>query len=429
MSAEATIPDLHPLQTVAACTAGIVDNLDQLPDGPLPVLEGASVEGLIQEVARAEARLAELRLRLMRVADETREAELTAASGTDAWLARLTGTHRAVMAGGLWLARMMQERYPSVREAFARGELGEAHCRVIVQTAEKLPAGVSESDRDDAVEALVERAVQRALDPTQLRRVARRMLDRVSAELADLHEKELLEGEERYAANETWFALHDNHDGTWSGRFTIPALHGHLLETVLEHLSAPRRLGRNSAGEVVVDASLPADLNWSERLGQALLELIEHLPTEGWSNHGRLGASVMVHLSLQHLLDGLGSARLDSGAEISAGQARRLACNAGLIPAVFGGRSVPLDLGRRSRLHSTAQRAALSAVHDTCAAEGCQRPFAWTEIHHPDPWSRGGRTDLANALPLCGWHHRRAHDPGFDLRRLSSGEVRYRRRR
>jgi hypothetical protein len=67
-------------------------------------------------------------------------------------------------------------------------------------------------------------------------------------------------------------------------------------------------------------------------------------------------------------------------------------------------------------------------VHDTCAITGCQRPFSWTEIHHPHWWSRGGNTDLHNALPLCGHHHQRAHDPTYDLHRRPDGEWAYHRR-
>lgn len=137
---------------------------------------------------------------------------------------------------------------------------------------------------------------------------------------------------------------------------------------------------------------------------------------------------MIVHLDHDRLLDGLGAARLDCGEEITAGQARRLACNAGLVPAVFGTASSPLDLGRTKRLHNGTQRAALSATHDSCAAEGCQRPFAWTEIHHVIAWADGGATDLANAIPLCGWHHRRVHDPDYTHKLLPTGEIRYRRR-
>ena len=48
---------------------------------------------------------------------------------------------------------------------------------------------------------------------------------------------------------------------------------------------------------------------------------------------------------------------------------------------------------------------ALATRYDECAAEGCDRPFAWTEIHHLRPWEAGGLTDLDNAAPLCGTHH------------------------
>jgi hypothetical protein len=127
-------------------------------------------------------------------------------------------------------------------------------------------------------------------------------------------------------------------------------------------------------------------------------------------------------------LSDLGVAGLDTGVAITAAEARRLACNAGLVPAVLDGASMPLDLGRKQRLHNRTQRRALSLIHDTCAIAGCGRPFAWCEIHHPWPWGRGGPTDLGNGLPVCGHHHRRAHDPRFDLRRRPDGDWAFHRR-
>ncbi|MGH8968267.1 MAG: DUF222 domain-containing protein, partial [Actinomycetes bacterium] len=196
----------------------------------------------------------------------------------------------------------------------------------------------------------------------------------------------------------------------------------------LERLSAPHRLARNQAGDVVNDPTLPGHgptLSWTERLGAAFTDLLEHLPTDG---HGSVGATLMIHLDYTHLLDGLAAARLDTGTRISAGEARRLACGAGIVPVVLGGDSEPLDLGRERRLHSKAQRRALATQHDSCATEGCERPFAWCDIHHPHSWKDGGQTSLSNALPLCGFHHRRAHDDTYTTRRLPSGEVRFRRR-
>ena len=43
------------------------------------------------------------------------------------------------------------------------------------------------------------------------------------------------------ARAKTSLSLWDNHDGTWSGRFTIPELHGRILKTVTDAHTAPRR--------------------------------------------------------------------------------------------------------------------------------------------------------------------------------------------
>ena len=156
--------------------------------------------------------------------------------------------------------------------------------------------------------------------------------------------------------------------------------------------------------------------------GRAFCELIEHLPTD------KLGASavnLVVHIDHERLIDGLAAGQLDTGVRISAGEARRLACTAGIIPMVLGGGSVPLDLGRKNRLFSTGQAIALSARYDSCAAEGCDRPFAWSELHHLRPWGEGGPTDLDNAVPLCGHHHRRIHDDHYLWERLPDGQIRF----
>ncbi len=108
-----------------------------------------------------------------------------------------------------------------------------------------------------------------------------------------------------------------------------------------------------------------------------------------------------------------GVASLDTGSELSIGEVRRIACGAGLLPAVLGGDSLPVDLGRSSRLFTQNQRTALATVYDECAGQGCDRPYAWCELHHEKPWSEGGRTDLRDAVPVCGFHHRRLHDPRF----------------
>ena len=404
---------------------------------PVPALGGEALAAGITELARLESRASALRMRLSVEADRRRVAEQTADTGTDAWLARLTGTTREQAAGGLRIARLLTEKYAATREAFAAGDLRVEQVRVIVNAAEQAPAEATAEQVTAAEEWLVAKATGagtrsgRPTDAKRLRQTARRMFAALDADLADRHEAILLGRETRSAEVETFFALHDNGNGTYTGRFLIPELHGSLLTQALYRLTAPRRLARDRHGDLVVDESAPGTDNGAniyETFGAALCELIEHLPAEGWTRAGGNGCDVIVTLDLDALLNGLdaagvGVARLDGGIAITAGEARRLACGAGLIPAVLDSDSLPLDLGRSRRLHSATQRRAFALLHDTCAVAGCTRPFAWCEIHHHRlSWSKGGRTDLDNGLPLCGHHHRRAHDPRFHLRSRPDGE-------
>ncbi|NLG56216.1 MAG: HNH endonuclease, partial [Rhodococcus sp.] len=136
-----------------------------------------------------------------------------------------------------------------------------------------------------------------------------------------------------------------------------------------------------------------------------------HLPTDRLS--GKVAATVVVTVEHDNLRDQIGAAKLDTGHDVSAAEARRIACGAGILPIVLDGQSQILDLGRSSRYFTEAQRTALATRYDECAAEGCDRPYAWTELHHENPWHSSGRTDLELAVPLCGFHHRRMHDPKY----------------
>lgn len=99
-----------------------------------------------------------------------------------------------------------------------------------------------------------------------------------------------------------------------------------------------------------------------------------------------------------------------------------------MLPAVLGGRSETLDLGRMRRLFSPAQRKAMAVRDRQCRVDGCDVPAAWCEAHHLRPWAKGGKTDLADGTLLCSFHHHRAHDERYELA-LANGDVRFHRRR
>ncbi len=177
----------------------------------------------------------------------------------------------------------------------------------------------------------------------------------------------------------------------------------------------------------VLDRQHPdRSVDWRHRRGLAFVELLEHLPTDHL--HPKTAATIVVTLDHSVLTGALKTAGLDTGHTITAGEARRLACGAGIIPAVLGSKSVALDLGRENRLFSEPQRLAVGLTHHTCAADGCERPFAWCELHHREPWSRGGPTDLNNAVPLCHYHHQRIHDHAYDHAEQADGQIKFLRR-
>ena len=74
-----------------------------------------------------------------------------------------------------------------------------------------------------------------------------------------------------------------------------------------------------------------------------------------------------------------------------------------------------LDLGRSTRLASPAQRRALRALYATCAIPGCEVRYDRCKLHHVVWWRHGGRTDLANLLPVCAHHHTKIHDAGWEI--------------
>jgi hypothetical protein len=437
-------PEAGPVaQAVATARAAMAAAREgDLKDQPVDDLAG-----LVQALSALEAEASALMGDVLGEAERRQVADSEAATGTDAWAAALTGQSREVLAGGARIAELLRTRYHHARQAYAIGAITTRQVRVIVAAAEQAPLETTVEQLAAAEEVLVNKAsgigtrTGRPMNPKRLRQAARRMLDVVDRDLADKHEAIMLGRESRRAKHETYLALHDNGDGTYSGKFTIPELHGSLLRTALETLSAPRRLNKTRTaadGEQVsgYDDSAPTGpgygLSGWEIHGNALCELIEHLPTDGWNGANALTLLVtMTAEDLTHDLtqagkldpadwpdwrgpDETGTAKLDTGTRTAAGDLRRLACEAGLVPAVLNSKSVPLDLGRTKRLHSHHQRRALSLVHDTCAIGTCERPFAWSEIHHLIPWGRGGDTDL-DAIPLCSWHHHRAHDPRWHL--------------
>lgn len=374
--------------------------LDALALVDLADLDDRASAELLKALARWKSRLVALELKALARAETAGTARRAGAATTDAWAADLVKADAAPMARQLKLATSLGSN-SATEAALAAGGISPEKAAVIVDADSKLPSGVTDAERRRVETRLLAQAPQ--LSPRRLRQVARRALETIRPpEEVDAQENDLIMTEEEAAYSRARLTLHDNQDGTVTGHFTVPAVAGAMLNKLLDSMCAPRR---QALREASVDFDGTTD--WPKLRGLAFVELLEHLPSDHLT--GSVASTVVVTIDHEVLLGALRAAGTDVDEKISAGEARRLACGAGLLPAVLDGASNPLDLGRQRRLFSNTQRIALAAKHSTCAAESCERPFAWCELHHREPWSHQGKTDLANALPLCGFHHRQIH--------------------
>jgi hypothetical protein len=256
--------------------------------------------------------------------------------------------------------------------------------------------------------------------PRELRMLGHRVLDAVAPGIADEQEAKALEAEERRAWQQTSLVSTRLGDGTTRIIIKVPDGVAARLHTYLEAFTSPRHASKGEGDR------MPIDL----RRGQAFTALLESCDPRRLPVHGGDATTVIVTVPLEDLRRELGVGELGPSDGLSAGDVRRLACTAAILPAVLNGKSEVLDLGRASRLFKPAQRKAMVVRDRECRAEGCTIPATWCEAHHAGrPWAKGGRTDLRDGVLLCSWHHHRAHDPRFEVGRMPNGDVRFSRRR
>lgn len=86
-------------------------------------------------------------------------------------------------------------------------------------------------------------------------------------------------------------------------------------------------------------------------------------------------------------------------------------------------RSVVVDMDRRSRHATQAQRDWLVLQHGTCSRDGCNRLALDADIDHRIPWTQGGRTNLDELRPLCPRDHKTRHKTRAVYRSRDDGTV------
>jgi hypothetical protein len=435
----------HPILAAAAV---IDEALKGVADTNPTFMPTTAKAEALRELVRIESRVAELRMRIL--ADSADLAAETGARDAAGWFADATRTRFEDARADLRLATALDRRWGTVGAAVREGRVNTDQARVIVRALDDLPEAVPGEVLDRAETALIDHALR--FSPKQLARIGRHILAVVAPDLVDEAEGKRLAELEAEGRRRTRLTLRRLGDGTTRLSARLPDTVATRLAIYLEAYSNPRR-DHNISADISADQSADAAdattgldpvarLPYPRRLGEAFCQLLEALDPKRLPVHGGDATTMIITIPFETLTSQLGVAEIlgagtipsdphtgpCAGETITAAQARRLACNAQLIPAVLGGDSEILDLGRAQRRFGPPQRRALLLRDRTCRAEGCDIPGTWAEAHHWILWLDGGFTDLDDGVLLCSHHHHRAHDPDYLVERLANGDVRFTRR-
>ena len=305
------------------------------------------------------------------------------------------------------VARRLEE-LPLVREAFAAGRLSYSKVRALTR--------VEGIEREAELLELAQHA-----SASQLDRLVRAYRGVVAAERTA-----------RGGRPERWLAWSHDDDGSLIVHGRLPADEGALLIAALEaggeQLAAPPDTPAGvPAAPPATPAEAPAPTVGEARADALLLLADSFLATGAVDRSGGDRHQVVVHVDAPTLRSsGRGErCELDDGAPLAADTARRLACDAAVVPLLErAGR--PVGVGRKTRSIPPALRRALAARDGGCRFPGCTaRRFV--DAHHIEHWADGGPTELANLVHLCRHHHRLLHEGGYTLTRSGRGALTFRR--
>ena len=333
---------------------------------------------------------------------------------TATWLADAGNLTRRE-AGRLVGAGLGLARFPVVAEAARSGSVLPAQAEAITQVLDDLPDDFPTEVVAEAQGLMVGFAATH--NSVELRRLASHLVEVLAPETAEAREAARLEREHRLAMRSRHLVFSYDHHGSVRFGGSLPVAEAEPFIRIIDAYTAATRRGLDRLdphAEYVTPAMRRAD---------ALLAMVNHHCQEALAPvHGgdrpRIVVTVSYDKLLKHCVD---AGLIRTGERIDAPTARRLLCDADLLPAVLGGPSEILDVGRAQRLVTPAIRAALEVRDGGCVFPGCNTPPRDSEAHHLLPWWAGGPTALSNLALLCAHHHgivEPGHDPTTDRWRI-----------
>ncbi len=375
----------------------------------------------LQAATRAEARLHAWRAGLAAAIDTDDGAWRAHGTSVTTWLADTANLTRTEAAALVRHGRDLH-RFPLVGESAATGAVLPPQAHAITAVLTDLPDDLPTTAIEEAQHTMVGFAA--TYNSTELRRLARHLLDVVAPDTAEHVEASRIERDHRLAQRSRHLTFTHDHHGSLLIKGSLPVIEAQTLVRIVEAYAAAEKRALDAIdpqSEYVTPAMRRAD---------ALLAMAHHhSQTAIAPSHGGDRPRIVVTLSYQSLLDaaratrqGLPARQLTghlttTGQRVPAGALRQLLCDADLLPAVLGGASEVLDVGRTRRLVTPPIRTALELRDQGCIFPGCDKPPQDCHAHHLTPWWAGGRTSLSNLVLACAHHHgiiEPGHDPTAD---------------
>ena len=335
---------------------------------------------------------------LLAEADQADAAPRAAGTPTSSWLGIEQNLSKREAAGALHRAREL-DQHPLVGDAALGGRIGTGQARAITKVLDGLAPQLTAAQQSDAEQVLV--GLADSMDADQLARSAGRVLEQVApANANELREERQQRQSEAAQRSRSLRFFRDGGSVRFDG--SLPRIEAEAWMTLLDaHAESLRRSALEERDP------LAPTLSPEQRRADALVAMIHrHQVTRQAPTSGGDRPRVLVKLDLDALRrDAAGAGLIADGEELSAAELRQLCCDAELVPAVLGGPSEVLDVGRERRLVTPAIRAALSLRDGGCAFPTCRTRDAVCEAHHIAPWWAGGVTALSNLVLLCHHHH------------------------
>jgi hypothetical protein len=381
--------------------------VDALLAVELSAASGGEVAGVMAELEVERRRLEAVDLRLIAEAGERGLAGDYGRTSTADLLVTLLRVSPAEAKARVGRARdlgprralsgeLLAPQLPVAAAAVRTGELSAAHVAVITECLERIPAPIAHEVTPIAERMLVEAA--RHEHPRQLAKTAALLLARVHPDGAEPRDGELERRRD--------FSLVKRADGSSVPRgFWTPEVTA-MWEAIFDSLAAPV-----PAEDGMADERTPRQRR-HDAMADAAMRLLRSgsLPASGGTP-----VTVLARTSIIELTTGIGVAITGHGNALSIQQLLDMACEAEVIPVVFNEAGGILAYGRGRRLASRGQRLSLVARDGGCSFPGCDRPAAWSGVHHIKPWIHDGCTDIGNMCLLCRYHHREFQRRGWDV--------------